>query len=426
MATPLPARPSLDWLRKRAKLLLKQLRRSAPGARLAEAQLALAREHGFSSWRALKAQVDQLRRTTAAPSAPLTEERVAEFLRLVRTGALPQVRQFLAEHPELLHTTGPHPFWGGRPQPLHLAVEGGHRAVVELLLRAGADPNGSNEGYMHWSPLMLAMGEGRAPIRQLLLRRGARIGLVEALMQGDDRTVLRLLKRGRSGLPAVTPNDGSLLMFARTPKAIDRLLELGVPVDQPDAWGTTPVQALSRLGKKGRPLVQHLSERGVQAAPAEFARMGDRAGLVRLAKGNPALLREDAVLMGAVDFRHHALVRWLLSQGGNPNARATAGSGHTVLHAAAWNGDLAMVKLLVGAGADPTLRDRQYDATPLGWAETSIDITGNPRCRAVADWLGGLERRAAGQGDDVPVHLPASPAASRHRAQEDHPQDCRS
>ncbi|HSB54076.1 MAG TPA: ankyrin repeat domain-containing protein [Gemmatimonadales bacterium] len=402
MATPLPARPSLDWLRKRAKLTLKQLRLSKPATRLAEAQLALAREHGFPSWRALKAHVDQLRHQSSAPAVPLTEELIARFLKLVRNGDLQQVRQLLADQPGLINATGPHPFWGGRPQPLHLAIEGGHRAMVDLLLRAGADPNGSNEEYMHWSPLMLTMREGRAPFRQMLLRRGARIGLVEALMQGDDRTVMRVLKRGRSALPAVTPNDGSLLMFARTTRAIDRLLELGVPADQRDAWGTTPVEAFSRLGREGRPLVRHLTEKGVRAEPAEFARMGDRPGLVRLARDNPAVLREDAVLMGAVDFRHHALVRWLLSQGANPNARTTAGSGQTVLHSAAWNGDLAMVKLLVGAGADPTLRDRQYDATPLGWAETAIEITANPRCRTVADWLGALEQRAAGH-DDAPA-----------------------
>ena len=60
MAHALPARPNLDWLRKTAKQALRDLRVQQPEARLADAQLAVARNYGFSSWRALKAHVDEL------------------------------------------------------------------------------------------------------------------------------------------------------------------------------------------------------------------------------------------------------------------------------------------------------------------------------------------------------------------------------
>lgn len=49
-ASRLPARPSLEQLRKQAKERLKQLRANDPAATLADAQLALAREYGFESW----------------------------------------------------------------------------------------------------------------------------------------------------------------------------------------------------------------------------------------------------------------------------------------------------------------------------------------------------------------------------------------
>ena len=62
----LPERASLEWLRKTAKARLKALRAAQPSARLAEAQLAVAREHGFSSWRALKAHVDRITAARAA------------------------------------------------------------------------------------------------------------------------------------------------------------------------------------------------------------------------------------------------------------------------------------------------------------------------------------------------------------------------
>src|SRR6185503_8181608 len=60
-ASRLPARPSLEQLRKQAKERLETLRASAPSARLSDAQLALAREHGFASWPKLIAHVEGVR-----------------------------------------------------------------------------------------------------------------------------------------------------------------------------------------------------------------------------------------------------------------------------------------------------------------------------------------------------------------------------
>jgi ankyrin repeat protein len=228
---------------------------------------------------------------------------------------------------------------------------------------------------------MIAMDRDRQGMREKLLRRGARVGLLEALMLADDERMAALLDE--SGLPAIAPNRGSILAFARTPFAIDRLLELGADRETKDRWGSTPIDAMSRLGKRGQALVRHLIARGVPAAPKEFARLGDLETLARLVEEDPSVAGLDSVMMGAVDFRHHALVEWLLARGGNANARADAQSRHTALHSAAWNGDLQMVRLLVAAGADPAARDKEYDGTPVGWAETSIVVTSNPRCADV-------------------------------------------
>lgn len=46
-----------------------------------------------------------------------------------------------------------------------------------------------------------------------------------------------------------------------------------------------------------------------------------------------------------------------------------------------------MVELLVRAGADLTARDKQYHATPLGWAKTSIQVSNNPLCAEVVAYL---------------------------------------
>ena len=59
-ALSLPDSPNLEWLRKAAKRRLDELRAANPRARLAEAQLELARRYGFPSWRALKAHIELL------------------------------------------------------------------------------------------------------------------------------------------------------------------------------------------------------------------------------------------------------------------------------------------------------------------------------------------------------------------------------
>lgn len=91
MPLNLPERASYEYLKKLAKDRLAFMReRNNPRAKLAEAQLAIAREYGFSSWRALKAEMD-LRR---APN-------VAEFMRACAAGDLDTLRELLHKDPAL-------------------------------------------------------------------------------------------------------------------------------------------------------------------------------------------------------------------------------------------------------------------------------------------------------------------------------------
>src|SRR5262249_3133413 len=149
----LPARPNLEWLRKTAKDRLAELRASGRSTvQLAEAQLEVAREHGFSSWRRLKAHVERLANETPAAAVagtPLPAEEVVEqYLPHVGAGRLDDVRTMLAATPALVNAIGPHPFWGGRPQALHVSIETKRREMFDLLIAQGADVSGRDAVMM--------------------------------------------------------------------------------------------------------------------------------------------------------------------------------------------------------------------------------------------------------------------------------------
>ena len=89
-----------------------------------------------------------------------------------------------------------------------------------------------------------------------------------------------------------------------------------------------------------------------------------------------------------------AAVALLLERGADVNA---FGERATALHEAAWRNDTALVDLLLAAGADRTLRDRQFGATASGWAAHA----GHPRTggapRPVREWQrASIAERAKG------------------------------
>ena len=155
----LPARASLEYLKKLAKERLAELRRSDPRAKLADAQLALAREYGFPSWRALKAEVERR-----------GQDDVGRFFEACENGDVSVLRELLEKHPDLISTAdkkGPYGSWTG----LHSAAKRGHIEVVRLLLERGADPNAREEGDNTY-PLHWAVAARQLEIARLLLDAG--------------------------------------------------------------------------------------------------------------------------------------------------------------------------------------------------------------------------------------------------------------
>jgi len=385
MAQALPPRPNLAWLRKTAKRSLFELRKQSPDTRLAYAQLQLARDYGFSSWRALKAQVERLQTDKSSRD----DSAVAAFLRAVGNGDLPVVKAALAATPELVNAVGTNPFWSGGLQMLHLAIETNRQDMFDLAIEHGADVDGDNSGYTDWSPLMLAAYKQRPRMLRTLVERGANVGLYEALLLGDDARVERFLRPGAGAIPAKRAGMSSLLFLARTTWAIDRLLELGEPHDTRDYWNETPVGSFAKLGAEGLPLVRHLRQRGFPARAEDYARLKDFEALEKLYAADPLSVRHDEVLMSTQDVE---VASWLLERGANPNARTSFGSQCMALHGAAWSGNLALARLLVDAGADIRGRDVEHQNTPSGYARVARRITNNRDCDAVAEYLESLER----------------------------------
>ena len=58
--------------------------------------------------------------------------------------------------------------------------------------------------------------------------------------------------------------------------------------------------------------------------------------------------------------------------------------GATPLHHAAWEGDLALIRRLLDAGADPSATDRRFGTTPQGWAEHAYQTEAAELLRARA------------------------------------------
>ncbi|HEY5926780.1 MAG TPA: ankyrin repeat domain-containing protein [Kofleriaceae bacterium] len=232
----LPANPSLEWLRKRAKDELRVLREQTPDAQLSDAQLAVARTHGFASWRKLKAFVDAVNGHGDAVRAA------------VRAGDVAALTALLDDDPELVDT-GEDLDERERPSDergmtlLHLAVAVNHAPIVVLLIARGARLDVRNAGGR--TALHDCFELNRDAIAKLLVAAGATVDVCAAAAYGyHDR--LRAILRADPG----QANDMSTSLsplgwtgFAHDAESARILIGHGAIVDRPphdaEVWGST-------------------------------------------------------------------------------------------------------------------------------------------------------------------------------------------
>jgi ankyrin repeat protein len=384
----LPDNPNLDWLRKQAKRRLSALRKTHPAARLAEAQFDLARQYGFSSWRALKAHVDSLTLD-------------GQLFEAARSGNAGLLSTLLDQHPERLYT---------RAQPyehslLHLAAANGHLAAVDLLLRRGLDVNvrekGDNTYPMHWAAArghletvrrladaggdVVGHGDDHAlevigwatcfdpcqeAVADFLVSRGARHHIFSAIAMNLADEIRRIVAADPAALsrPMSRNEDYRLpLHFAvlkNRPEMVALLLELGADPLAGDGSGF-PAAAYADAPDIDRSILEAIRARGTKDLFTALA-LDDWEEAERL-------LHEDGASAGALHLmskrNHGKAVRWLLDHGADPNARWSHWDAEvTPLHLAASRGHADVVRLLLEAGADPEIRDSKHDGDALGWA----------------------------------------------------------
>ena len=266
----LPSRPNLDHLRRQAKDLLRAAQAGEEPAleriglvsgelTLAAAQLALAREYGFSSWRALK---EELESQTGALAGALVlasirgpiEDAVrllAENPELARhslitalvLGDVAFVREELERDPALASNRDPSSGWSAlqavcssRWHAVDPARAEGLAATARLLLDAGADVGAvsGGRGRGRWSPLRCVIASGNVgsanePVLRLVMERGATPDdhdVYLAAFAGRDHRCLRLVL-DYADADALAGNALAGVIGARDPEGVRLVLEAG-------------------------------------------------------------------------------------------------------------------------------------------------------------------------------------------------------
>lgn len=311
--------------------------------KLADAQLVIAREYGFSSWPELKRRIEG---NAAA----------AELLRAIHADDRASTVRLLREHPALLHV----PLWSGNwGPPLSHAANLGRLEIIQAIAELG--------GKDHQHAFGRALLQGKIDCARWLRAHGARptpgdlMGCCECLNVEGVRFLLAANapltdERGNR----LAPLAMTIQTYARNPADKHALLSLFA--ENGYALPDTPITALHR-GDVAR-LREHLRrDPGLlqrrfayrEIYPPELGCENDgRDGMHWTPIGGGTLLHL------AIDFREREVFDGLLAEGADVNAAAGVDAegfgGHTPLFHTVVNGrgdDDRFARALLARGARP-------------------------------------------------------------------------
>lgn len=349
----LPARPDLDWYRKSAKQRLRKLRAVNAAATLADAQLAVAREHGFASWRELKRGIDL--------------QALPRLFAAIRARDHDAVRKLLDASPALARV----PAADGQ-NPLHVAAEVNDPASIDILVGRKANLT-AYYGKRGHNALSWALTVGSRNAAEALVRHGlepdffcaAGLGDLERVRAFFDAQGKLAPNASRTGssrwladgtrLPAPPPTAreriSDALYFASRngqPEVVRELLKHDPDLSFRAFIGGTPLHWAYYSGD--RETVELLLRAGADPTPRDYDyNCTPRAFGICVAAnwGFPPLLERTLRMDPSV-------------------VNIFEGRG-TPLHEAARAGHSRLAATLLAAGADPSIRDRA-GKTPLDLA----------------------------------------------------------
>ena len=286
-----------------------------------DAQLVVARQHGFETW-------EDLVGFTGVLQSDAGVARFEAAVEAVVSGDLTGLREALAAHPDLarqrssrrhhatlLHYVGANGVEGERQKTPENAVE-----IARAILEAGAEPDAPADLYGHPCTTMIMLVSSSHP--------------AEAGLQAE---------------------------LAGT------LLDYGAALEG-SGGGETPLMTALVFGYLDT--AKALAARGARVGTLPAAAgLGRLEAAVRLLPEADAESRHIALALAA-QHGQVAVLRLLLDAGEDPNRYNPAGHHpHTTpLHQAVWSRQAEAVETLVGRGARLDIKDRIYDGTPLDWA----------------------------------------------------------
>lgn len=238
-------------------------------------------------------------------------------------------------------------------------------ALARLLLEAGADPNDSQALYNRQfdaddSHLRLLIEFG------LGTERG---GPWHALLSSSHGTPAQLLEDQLSVAAAENLPEWARLALAAGADPNGR------GTAHPIRKGLTPYELAVRRGN--RQVAEILLAAGATPAPLDpvdellaACMAADHPEVDRLLAARPglaaeAVARRPTAILEATEVGRSNAVLCLARLGFDVNVLARV----TPLHQAAYDGDVELVRTLLGLAADPNMKDRSYGTPPLRWAE---------------------------------------------------------
>jgi len=353
MSQSLPPRPDPAWYRKAARKKLSELRRLNPAAKLAAAQFAVARAHHFASWPKLIAAVSTRRQ----------DNEITRLRRAIELGQTLEAKRLLSHSPALAKARI------NDASMLGIAIEHHQPDIVRMLIRSGADLYAVYAASSH-TALSWAITVNALDCVAALREAGAQPDLFCAAGLGDLPSVKKFFDAHGRAKPGASLTGST--RFDSTGKRLPCPPQITIDLASDALYlacrnGHAKVVAFLLTQKVN---LNFKAYHG--GAPLHWAYFSASAPAIQslLAAGADPAARDDTYRCTPRAFGICVAAHWgrmtLLKRSLrlDPTLVNILDGRATPLHEAARAGNAGIIRALLKAGADPTLKDHD-GLTPL-------------------------------------------------------------